>query len=87
MEELEQITPELEEEQILPENITEDTEPISEVKEEREEVVEVSKVSKEKLSTKNLIFLSEEDKRLLKKYNKILINKLGIRKNKSIIIR
>lgn len=39
-----------------------------------------------KPSTKELIFLSEEDKRLLNKHSKLLMERLGINKNKSFPI-
>jgi hypothetical protein len=79
MEELEHTQPIIEEEQIVAESI-EQPEPEPEVKQKIVEDI------KRKPSTSELIFLSEEDKRLLKKYNKLLINKLGLRENRSFRI-
>jgi hypothetical protein len=50
-----------------------------------DEVIEEKKSPKEKpKNLPNVIFLGEEDKRLLRKFNSHIVNKLGIGKTRSV---
>lgn len=43
-----------------------------------------SQIEEPKIQKSNVVFLNDEDRRLLKKYNKHIINKLGLKATRSI---
>lgn len=51
-----------------------------------DEILEESPAQEEELETQksNVVFLDDEDRRLLKKYNKYIVNKLGLKATRSV---